>query len=602
MANKTRKELKSYFVKNAIPTEGNFADLIDAQLNQSDDGVFKLPNEPLSVVADGGGQKRVLRLYATYPTANPDWLVNLNPAQDPANPATNRAGFGIADGAGRTRLFIDPATGNLGVGTNNPADKLTVQEGDLRIEGGRHRRLKVVSDKHWAGIELVAREQGEAGSPYIDFTHGQLDAPDYGIRVQGTDNKTLSVLAGDGTALLDVRGNLTYSGTQNKLDVAEQGQAIIRAADLKLGVTGRRGTPGRALVDGGGSLIVNYGSDWPRTDVHGPLSVGTNLCIGAAETTTFPLDVRVPGGANGWNRFVVKTTSAWGDANTQYVTIGAEATGIMFWNPHVPWMPAPEARASIRYGRTGGTAGNTWWDVGVRADGGFSLLAQENGGVGETFSVTKAGNASVRGELRVNGARIRNASGLGMLEGNANDWLRINPDEAFPGIALYKSLAMGTGGLAVGDWSQLPAGQLKVTGTASFGGVVSAPAGLRFDGAVAHIDTDGALYRNADGQVYLTVDDNLYIRKSGSGANHMIHFDINSGNLTLRGSVLRIGDWTIESGGNHLYIKRGSATVARFSVGNDRFNVFRNVNGTGPYFYYNQQGNYSAYDGTGTPP
>ena len=49
MAIKNRTDLKSFFVKNAIPTEGNFADLIDSPLNQAQDGVFKLENEPLSV-------------------------------------------------------------------------------------------------------------------------------------------------------------------------------------------------------------------------------------------------------------------------------------------------------------------------------------------------------------------------------------------------------------------------------------------------------------------------------------------------------------------------------------------------------------------------
>ena len=51
MAIKNRTDLKSFFVKNAIPTEGNFADLIDSQLNQAVDGVFKMEGEPLSIVA-----------------------------------------------------------------------------------------------------------------------------------------------------------------------------------------------------------------------------------------------------------------------------------------------------------------------------------------------------------------------------------------------------------------------------------------------------------------------------------------------------------------------------------------------------------------------
>ncbi|MFV8751763.1 H-type lectin domain-containing protein [Nannocystaceae bacterium ST9] len=399
---KPRKDLKSYFVKNAIPTEGNFAEMIDAGLNQADDGVFKLSGEPLSVVAAGGDQKRTLRLYAAYPSANPDWLISLNPAQDPANPATNRPGFGVADGAGNTRLFIDSATGKLGVGTNNPADRLHVRDGDVLIEGGRYRRLKIISDKFWAGIELVTREAGEAGSPHIDFTHGQLDAPDFGTRLWGPNNTTLTLEAGtgNGNANFDVRGSVSYTTTLSKLDVAEQGAATIRASDLLLGHSGRRGTPGRALVDNGSSLVFNWASDWPRADVHGPLTAG-KLTIGATDTT-YPLDVRVPGATGNWDRFVVTANTAWGNGNT-HVTIGAGgASGIMFNNPHVSWMSG-ESRASIRYGVTGGVAGGTFWDAGVRADGAFTLIANDGGGVGETLRINKTGSVSVRTDFDIEG-------------------------------------------------------------------------------------------------------------------------------------------------------------------------------------------------------
>jgi hypothetical protein len=412
---KTRKDLKSYFVRNAIPTEANFAELIDAPLNQADDGVFKLNGEPLSVVAAAGGQKRVLRLYSDYPTANPDWLISLAPAQDPANPATNRPGFGITDGAGNTRLYIDPATGNLGLGTNNPGDRVHVRDGDVLIEGGRYRRLKIVSDKYWAGIELVAREQGEAGCPHIDFTHGQLDAPNFGVRLFSPANDRLTVQGmANNSALLEVAGNLSYAGTQSKLDVAEQGAATIRASDLLFGHSQRRGTPARALVDGSTALVVNYGADWTRTDIHGPATVGSALCVGAA-STQYPLDVRVTGSANGWDRFVVTTTKAWGDGENQYVTVGAGgASGIMFWNPHVPWI-AGESRASIRYGRTGGSAGKTWWDVGVRGDGAFSLAAYDDGGIGESLKVSKTGTVTALREFEVEGS-----ASLGWARGSAN--------------------------------------------------------------------------------------------------------------------------------------------------------------------------------------
>ena len=48
---RNRAELKQFFVKNAIPTEKNFADLVDGQLNQKDDGIVKQPNDALSIEA-----------------------------------------------------------------------------------------------------------------------------------------------------------------------------------------------------------------------------------------------------------------------------------------------------------------------------------------------------------------------------------------------------------------------------------------------------------------------------------------------------------------------------------------------------------------------
>jgi hypothetical protein len=133
---KARQELRAKFVRNAIPTEQDFKDLIDAPLNQSDDGIFRNSGEPLSIVAGSDGQKRVLRFYGD-PPANataPDWLISLNPGQDPNDATTNRRGFGIADGAGATRLYLD-AAGNLGLGTNAPQAKLHVAGGGARIEG-----------------------------------------------------------------------------------------------------------------------------------------------------------------------------------------------------------------------------------------------------------------------------------------------------------------------------------------------------------------------------------------------------------------------------------------------------------------------------------
>ncbi len=125
---KNRSDLKSYFVKNSIPTESNFADLIDATLNQKDDGIIKLPGDPLSIEAAGdvAGLLKVVNFYAKFQDNNPAWSLQLNPRTDPNTAATAKAGFAVVDGSGATRLFIDKASGNLGIGTLSPQAGLAV--------------------------------------------------------------------------------------------------------------------------------------------------------------------------------------------------------------------------------------------------------------------------------------------------------------------------------------------------------------------------------------------------------------------------------------------------------------------------------------------
>ena len=136
---RNRAELKSYFVKNAIPIEEHFADLIDAMLNQKDDGVVKLPGDPLSIqaVGDESSQKKALSFYRNVSDAAPAWVISLNPRKHPNHPATASAGFSISNGQGQSRLFIDQDTGQVGLGTTTPQAKLEVASGTLRVTDGK---------------------------------------------------------------------------------------------------------------------------------------------------------------------------------------------------------------------------------------------------------------------------------------------------------------------------------------------------------------------------------------------------------------------------------------------------------------------------------
>jgi hypothetical protein len=137
---RNRTDLKSYFVKNAIPTASNFADLIEGMLNQKDDGIIKLPGDPLSIEASGDDTslKKTINFYRNFGDANPDWTISLNPRGNPNDASTAKSGFNISDGEGHSRLFIDRNTGNVGIGTTMPDKRLHLEAGELKIRASHN--------------------------------------------------------------------------------------------------------------------------------------------------------------------------------------------------------------------------------------------------------------------------------------------------------------------------------------------------------------------------------------------------------------------------------------------------------------------------------
>jgi hypothetical protein len=312
-----RKALKSYFVKNAVPTASNFADLIDGTLNQKDDGFAKPPNEPLSIEADGDNtsQKKAINFYRNFADPKAAWTLSLNPRSDPANPATAKPGWNIGDADGNSKLFIDQASGNVGVGTVAPGGYRLSVNGPVFVNGN------VYPTAENAGRLRVGAAWGMPG---------------------------------------------LFSG--------EDG-----AKSLALGApAGQKVYLGESTADA--FVEAGTGNAWFKGKVG--IGPGANAPAGALEIRT--------GGSGGWDRLVVKTTNLWVGGDAQHVTIGeGGAAGIMFHNPHVVWMKG-EQRASIRM--SGGIGGN-YWDIGVRADGSFSIINPELGVNG--ISIDRAGKVGV---------------------------------------------------------------------------------------------------------------------------------------------------------------------------------------------------------------
>jgi hypothetical protein len=195
-------------------------------------------------------------------------------------------------------IFVDENM-NIGMGTTSPKSK-------LHVDGG-----KAADDTDAGDITIKAQEGGDAVHGFIGGHGGNIILlPGEGGESPGYTPPGLSGNVGIGTAspeaMLDVSGDVNYSGQLTKLDVADNFLATVGAADFMLGHSSRRGSPGRALVDFNDALVLNFEGDWDRTDIHGATTYITgNVGIGTVspaakleiegDGTNIPLDIDAKG-------------------------------------------------------------------------------------------------------------------------------------------------------------------------------------------------------------------------------------------------------------------------------------------------------------------
>lgn len=145
MSSLDRPSLKNAFKTGDIPTEADFANLIDSAINQADDGLSKSPDDPLTLRA-AGPRQALLRFTSekvldSGTEIRPTWGL-LHAPEDPAAGLMFLPEGGSAD---RPPLFIG-ADGRVGIGTGRPVAPLQVQGGKDAEQGTAHSGFLIIGD------------------------------------------------------------------------------------------------------------------------------------------------------------------------------------------------------------------------------------------------------------------------------------------------------------------------------------------------------------------------------------------------------------------------------------------------------------------------
>lgn len=158
--------------------------------------------------------------------------------------------------------------GSVAIGTATATSRLTLRTGNSSLSG-------------W-GLEHT--DGNVRLSTFLDGASGWL-----GTR----SNHPLNFFVNDGLPSMTIQasGQIDYTRLA-KLDVADNFSAVVRAGDFLFGHSTRRGTPGRALVDFGNELHLNFAGDWATTVIGGATTSVQTLTIRGGADLAEPFEMQ----------------------------------------------------------------------------------------------------------------------------------------------------------------------------------------------------------------------------------------------------------------------------------------------------------------------
>lgn len=484
---------------------------------------------PFKFFADGGVGTKALHEFA----ANGDLTLNMQ-----RNPLRLSSGF--TDYADATKAEISNDNGQFKclmiLGNNSAGGGRLVGVWDHLSVNGRLRVLSSISVNNGAstrGLQIGGFENGVGvDSSDVSPNAGYIRFGDNtGWRLhfaRSKDAPNAALNQGPGAALMTVHD----SGQVGIGTVNPSGQVRLR-----LHTPTAANTWSGRLVAGGDQSVVVAG-EFNNLAVLGAHNAalnawqdvylnpyGARVCVGTVTPETATLTVQGTtvlrtGGNGGWDRLVVTTTKDWGDGDAQYVTLGAGgATGVMFSNPHVAWR-ASNGSAAIRYGRAGGTASNTYWDVGVRGDGSFSFYPVDNNSIGNTeqLRLDRGGFVTVG-----NRAPLRFSQGwTGFPDGNSSASEISNDIDGYKTLMIIGNKSAGAE-RRVGMWDRVDVnGTLNINGNGNANGAFIVNQRGAWDGLRVTNHTNRGVFMNlcyeGDNNTFILYHQNAqgqYMRQDG---------------------------------------------------------------------------------------
>ena len=121
MAKQNRKTLKNYFGKGKLPTENQFADLIDSSLNVLDD-CFEHSSEDGFKISTTGSQEELFSFYDGDNPQEPRWTLGLEGNRDEL--VFRKHGTALENKKQNSTLSL--GQGRIGVNQDKPETELDV--------------------------------------------------------------------------------------------------------------------------------------------------------------------------------------------------------------------------------------------------------------------------------------------------------------------------------------------------------------------------------------------------------------------------------------------------------------------------------------------